>query len=279
MHRLSRAKNAGAVPKVVRSLEHACFAPRVRVFSSFSSALQQTAAQGGQHNTGRRAFTGQLGSTRQRHRHSSFINSSVRRRPRSYTPQTHPYPYRRFATMAEPVHSRSVERLAENMEKPLLDNRSYRVIKLPNQLEALLIHDPDTDKASAAMDVNVGSFSDAEDMPGMAHAVEHLLFMGTEKVSDALIPRWKDVAPDICCEHSTPERTTITSTSQNSVVVQMPSLRLRPRTTTSSSPPPLLRTVQLRRSQAKRVCLYTKIRRRCTERWIVSPNSLSDRYS
>ena len=86
--------------------------------------------------------------------------------------------------MAEQLHSRSgVERLADTLEKPLLDNRSYRVIKLPNQLEALLIHDPDTDKASAAMDVNVGAFSDPEDMPGMAHAVEHLLFMGTEKVT------------------------------------------------------------------------------------------------
>jgi len=75
----------------------------------------------------------------------------------------------------------SIERLADKLEKPLLDNRTYRVIKLPNQLEALLIHDPDTDKASAAMDVNVGSMSDPEEMQGMAHAVEHLLFMGTEK--------------------------------------------------------------------------------------------------
>lgn len=74
-------------------------------------------------------------------------------------------------------------RLADQLEKPLLDDRSYRVIRLPNKLEALLIHDPDTDKASAAMDVNVGSLSDPEDMQGMAHAVEHLLFMGTEKVS------------------------------------------------------------------------------------------------
>lgn len=86
--------------------------------------------------------------------------------------------------MAEPLHSRTagVECLADSLEKPLLDNRSYRVIKLSNQLEALLIHDPDTDKASAAMDVGIGSFCDDEDMPGMAHAVEHLLFMGTEKV-------------------------------------------------------------------------------------------------
>ncbi|KAK3110135.1 metalloprotease, partial [Teratosphaeriaceae sp. CCFEE 6253] len=77
--------------------------------------------------------------------------------------------------MAEqPLHSHAspggIHRLADELEKPLLDNRSYRVVKLANELEALLIHDPDTDKASAAMDVNVGSFSDAEDLPGMAHA-------------------------------------------------------------------------------------------------------------
>lgn len=70
----------------------------------------------------------------------------------------------------------------EDLERPALDDRAYRIITLPNKLEVLLIHDPNTDKASAAMDVNVGSLSDAEDMPGIAHAVEHLLFMGTEKV-------------------------------------------------------------------------------------------------
>ncbi|KAJ5688808.1 hypothetical protein N7462_003200 [Penicillium macrosclerotiorum] len=74
-----------------------------------------------------------------------------------------------------------IERITECLEKPDLDDRSYRVIRLPNQLEALLVHDPDTDKASAAVNVNVGNFSDEDDMPGMAHAVEHLLFMGTKK--------------------------------------------------------------------------------------------------
>lgn len=77
----------------------------------------------------------------------------------------------------------SIERITERLEKPELDDRSYRVVRLANKLEALLVHDPDTDKASAAVNVNVGNFSDADDMPGMAHAVEHLLFMGTEKVS------------------------------------------------------------------------------------------------
>lgn len=77
--------------------------------------------------------------------------------------------------------SQGVKHITEKLERSSLDDRSYRVIQLPNQLEALLIHDPTTDKASAALDVNVGSFSDDERLPGMAHAVEHLLFMGTEK--------------------------------------------------------------------------------------------------
>ena len=86
--------------------------------------------------------------------------------------------------MFRPLHSKMIpiERLASSLEAPALDDRLYRVIRLPNKLEALLVHDPETDKASASVNVNVGSFSDTDDMPGMAHAVEHLLFMGTEKV-------------------------------------------------------------------------------------------------
>lgn len=72
--------------------------------------------------------------------------------------------------------SHAVERVTDQLEKPSLDDRSYRVIRLSNKLEALLVHDPTTDKASAALDVNVGSFSDEDDMPGMAHAVEHVSF-------------------------------------------------------------------------------------------------------
>lgn len=67
------------------------------------------------------------------------------------------------------------------IEKPLLDNREYKLIRLPNQLEVLVISDPETDKASAAMDVRVGHLSDPHDLQGMAHYCEHLLFMGTKK--------------------------------------------------------------------------------------------------
>ncbi|KAK7972457.1 peptidase M16 inactive domain-containing protein [Apiospora saccharicola] len=83
-----------------------------------------------------------------------------------------------------PIRNKSeqpVDRITDHLETPSLDDRSYRVVRLANQLECLLVHDPETDKASAALDVNVGNFSDEADMPGMAHAVEHLLFMGTKK--------------------------------------------------------------------------------------------------
>lgn len=68
--------------------------------------------------------------------------------------------------------SRPVERLTDQLETPSLDDRQYRIVKLLNELEVLLVHDADTDKASAAMDVNVGNFSDEAAYPGMAHAVE-----------------------------------------------------------------------------------------------------------
>jgi hypothetical protein len=69
---------------------------------------------------------------------------------------------------------RPVERVTDQLETPSLDDREYRVILLANKLEALLVHDPETDKASASLDVNVGHFSDEDEMPGMAHAVEHV---------------------------------------------------------------------------------------------------------
>jgi len=49
------------------------------------------------------------------------------------------------------------------------DKRQYRRVVLPNALEILLISDPDTDKAAACMEVEVGSFSDPEGLEGLAH--------------------------------------------------------------------------------------------------------------
>jgi hypothetical protein len=53
-----------------------------------------------------------------------------------------------------------VQVFAKPLEKSPNDDRQYRIIRLANNLEALLVHDPDADKAAASLDVAVGSLSD-----------------------------------------------------------------------------------------------------------------------
>lgn len=69
--------------------------------------------------------------------------------------------------------------------KSATDARSYRSLTLPNRMQVLLISDPETDQAAAAMDVAVGQLSDPPHRQGMAHFLEHMLFLGTDKYPDA----------------------------------------------------------------------------------------------
>ncbi|KAJ3143098.1 Insulinase (Peptidase M16) [Physocladia obscura] len=68
-----------------------------------------------------------------------------------------------------------------DIRKPDLDDRQYALLTLANKLQVLIVSDPTTDKASAAMDVHVGHLSDPAVAPGLAHFCEHLLFMGNAK--------------------------------------------------------------------------------------------------
>ncbi len=70
---------------------------------------------------------------------------------------------------------------ADAIVKSPNDDRDYRLLRLDNGLEALLISDPATDSAAAALNVGAGSSSDPEDRAGLAHFLEHMLFLGTEK--------------------------------------------------------------------------------------------------
>lgn len=65
------------------------------------------------------------------------------------------------------------------------DDRSYRYLVLDNGLRALLVSDPDTVKAAASLDVHVGSASNPGDRGGLAHFLEHMLFLGTDKYPDS----------------------------------------------------------------------------------------------
>lgn len=59
------------------------------------------------------------------------------------------------------------------------DRREFEYIKLENGMDVLLVSDKLTSKASASLAVNIGSHYD--NIPGIAHFLEHLLFMGSEK--------------------------------------------------------------------------------------------------
>lgn len=65
-----------------------------------------------------------------------------------------------------------VSPLRDQLEKAELDDRGYRITWLKNRLEVLLVHDPNTDWASASASVNAGSFWDYDNLHGTAHAVE-----------------------------------------------------------------------------------------------------------
>lgn len=64
---------------------------------------------------------------------------------------------------------------------PDLAGRKTLKIRLPNGLEAFLVSDPRSDKSGAVMSVKVGSWEDPDAYPGLAHFLEHMLFLGTKQ--------------------------------------------------------------------------------------------------
>jgi secreted Zn-dependent insulinase-like peptidase len=63
------------------------------------------------------------------------------------------------------------------------DPKQYKAITLANGLRVLLINNAETSKSAAALAVNVGHFNDPKDRQGLAHFLEHMLFLGTKKLS------------------------------------------------------------------------------------------------
>ncbi len=62
-----------------------------------------------------------------------------------------------------------------------IDHREYRYLVLENGLKVLLVSDPQAEKAAASLDVNVGHHQNPLGREGLAHFLEHMLFLGTEK--------------------------------------------------------------------------------------------------
>lgn len=70
---------------------------------------------------------------------------------------------------------------AELPETHPLDKSETRTLVLENGLRVAMVSDPDLNLASAAMAVGVGSYANPDDAQGLAHFLEHMLFLGTEK--------------------------------------------------------------------------------------------------
>ncbi|ART63694.1 insulinase family protein [Kushneria marisflavi] len=64
------------------------------------------------------------------------------------------------------------------------DSADYETLMLDNGLQVLLVHDDKAERAGAAMNVATGSAFNPERFPGLAHFLEHMLFLGTDHYPD-----------------------------------------------------------------------------------------------
>lgn len=89
--------------------------------------------------------------------------------------------------LAAPTRAESIDEVADATTPRVSphDERDYRVVTLENGLTALLVSDPEADKAAVSLNVSVGSAQDPGDLAGLAHFLEHMLFLGTEPYPEA----------------------------------------------------------------------------------------------
>lgn len=63
--------------------------------------------------------------------------------------------------------------------------RETKTLTLKNGLDVLLVHDPKVHRSAAALSVGVGHLYDPKEKMGLAHYLEHMLFLGTKKFPEA----------------------------------------------------------------------------------------------
>jgi insulysin len=65
--------------------------------------------------------------------------------------------------------------------KPKFDLRKITGGHLDNNIKYILIHDDTLEKAYVSISINTGSFSNPTEYQGLAHFLEHMLFLGSKK--------------------------------------------------------------------------------------------------
>lgn len=89
------------------------------------------------------------------------------------------------ALMAAGCNFNTAQKTPVEIIKSASDDRQYQYLELPNKLRVLLISDSNAEKAAASLDVHVGSGQDPAGYQGLAHFLEHMLFLGTKKYPEA----------------------------------------------------------------------------------------------
>ena len=83
-----------------------------------------------------------------------------------------------------------MEGLKPKIEQSENDKNVYEYFELPNGVKVMLIQDlntkstSDTNFAYCSVSVNAGGFNDPDHRGGLAHFLEHMIFMGSQKYPD-----------------------------------------------------------------------------------------------
>ena len=67
---------------------------------------------------------------------------------------------------------------------PKNETRIFNTKILKNGIKTVCVYDKDTDKTSVTVSVNIGSYSNPKEFQGLAHFLEHMLFLGSTKYPD-----------------------------------------------------------------------------------------------
>ena len=67
---------------------------------------------------------------------------------------------------------------------PKNETRLFDTEILKNGIKTVYIYDKDIDKTTVTVSVNIGSYSNPKDFQGLAHFLEHMLFLGSKKYPD-----------------------------------------------------------------------------------------------
>ena len=86
-----------------------------------------------------------------------------------------------FTATSCSIHDMTKSNKTNEVRKSPNDSREYKTLILSNQMEVLLISDPDSDQAVVSLDVLAGQIHDPKERQGLAHFLEHMLFLGNEK--------------------------------------------------------------------------------------------------